>query len=176
MLAALDEYAFKAFETLKGRISRFNNTRNDFACGCLHSAAALNAVPLSTISGLAQDSSIQHQNKCGICPWPKMSEHAGFQFIFINIQESKSVQIKFRSKVKTMSVHFTPIFHTKTCPNSTFTVSSCTARNLGRSMLRCIECAFKALEVLTGSILRLHSSRTVCYTQLSSVCCGCQCP
>ena len=55
MLAALDEYAFKAFETLKGRISRFNNTRNDFACGCLHSAAALNAVPLSTTSGLAQD-------------------------------------------------------------------------------------------------------------------------
>ena len=176
MLAALDEYAFKAFETLKGRISRFNNTRNDFACGCLHSAAALNAVPLSTISGLAQDCSIQHQNKCGICPWPKMSEHAGFQFIFINIQESKSVQIKFLSMVKTISVHFIPIFHTKTCPNSTFTVSSCTARNLGRSMLRCIECAFKALEVLTGSILRLHSSRTVCYTQLSSVCCGCQCP
>ena len=133
-------------------------------------------MPLSTISGLAQDCSIQHQNKCGICPWPKMSEHAGFQFIFINIQESKSVQIKFLSMVKTMSVHFIPIFHTKTCPNSTFTVSSCTARNLGRSMLRCIECAFKALEVLTGSILRLHSSRIVRYTQLSSVCCDCQCP
>ena len=83
-------------------------------------AAALNAVPLSTISGLAQDCSIQHQNKCGICPWPKMSEHAGFQFIFINIQESKicSNQISFHGQNDVSAFH--PNFSHKNMPQQHF--------------------------------------------------------